>query len=90
MSSKNLEIRNNKMLHIPVIPILKAHEIFLLKNADVQARPIVQSENGGRIFDDEHKLSLAMVDEIVCEALLVPHRKLVLSVCAELAIVGRI
>src|SRR6266516_5784852 len=46
MSSKNLEIRNNKMLHIPVIPILKAHEIFLLKNADFQARPIVHSENG--------------------------------------------
>jgi len=53
------------MLRPPIIPILKAHQIFLIESSNMQSSIAIEMQDSRRVLDDQQKSGWALLQEVV-------------------------
>src|SRR5574337_1847250 len=78
---------DDQVFRVLIIPVLETHQIFFVKRPERKMSLIVQCKDGWRIFNDQHKSGLTLVDKIMRQTFLIFDAEGVLSVCAELTVI---
>src|SRR5216110_238822 len=76
------------MFRIPIVSILKTNQILLFENPNIQPPITIQSVNHRRIFNNQHKLGIALVQQVVRQPFLIILTELILGICAKFTVIG--